>query len=62
AAGKRAAVAFTSRLKLTRALGPDHQWAVLTEPALRGMLAELDVAGIVIGSAGTMSRPARRVA
>ncbi|MGW3353000.1 SAV_915 family protein [Nonomuraea rubra] len=62
AAGKRTAVAFTSPLKLARVLGPGQRWVVLTEPALRGMLAELDVIGIVIDPAGTMSRPAKQVA
>ncbi|MFC4114495.1 SAV_915 family protein [Nonomuraea zeae] len=62
AAGKRTAVAFTSPLKLTKVLGTDQRWVVLTAPALRGMLAELDVIGIVIDPAGTMTRSAERVA
>ncbi|MFC5827151.1 SAV_915 family protein [Nonomuraea insulae] len=62
AAGKRTAVAFSSPLKLAKVLGTDQQWVVLTAPALRGMLAELDVIGIVIDPAGTMARPAGQVA
>ena len=62
ASGKRTAVAFSSPLRLAKVLGTDQQWVVLTAPALRGMLAELDVIGIVIDPAGTMARPAKQVA
>lgn len=48
ASGARTAVAFTSPLKLAEVLGPDQQWTLLTVPALRGMVAELDGIGIVI--------------
>ncbi|MER6006228.1 SAV_915 family protein [Nonomuraea angiospora] len=62
ASGKRTAVAFSSPLKLANVLGPDQRWVLLTAPALRGMIAELNVIGIVIDPAGTMTRPAKRVA
>ncbi|MGW0809842.1 SAV_915 family protein [Nonomuraea sp. NPDC002799] len=61
-AGKRTAVAFSSPLKLAKVLGPGQRWLVLTAPALRGMLAELDVAGIVVDPAAAMTRPAQQVA
>ncbi len=35
---------------------------LLTVAALRSMIAELDVIGVVIDPAGTMTRPAKRVA
>ncbi|WP_336206384.1 SAV_915 family protein [Nonomuraea sp. LPB2021202275-12-8] len=62
ASGKRTAVAFSSPLKLAKVLGTDQRWVVLTAPALRGMTAELDVTGIVIDPAGTMTGPAKQVA
>jgi hypothetical protein len=62
ASGKQTAVAFSSPFKLAKVLGTGQQWVVLTAPALRGMIAELDVVGIVIDPAGTMSRPAKQVA
>nr|SBO97064.1 hypothetical protein BN4615_P6580 [Nonomuraea gerenzanensis] len=58
ASGERTAVAFTSPLKLAKVLGPHQPWVLLTAPALRSMLAGLDVAGIVTDPAGTMSAPA----
>ncbi|MFG2073829.1 SAV_915 family protein [Nonomuraea maritima] len=61
-AGRRTAVAFTSPLKLAKVLGPDQRWVLLTAPALRGMLAELGVTGIVVDPAGTMSSHAAAVA
>ncbi|SDH57006.1 SAV_915 family protein [Nonomuraea jiangxiensis] len=60
ASGKRTAVAFSSPLKLAKVLGTEQRWVLLTAPALRGMLAELDVTGIVVDPAGTMSGPAER--
>lgn len=36
ASGKRTAVAFTSAMRLARALGPDQRWIRLSEQALRG--------------------------
>ncbi|MEV6038918.1 SAV_915 family protein [Nonomuraea sp. NPDC052116] len=62
ASGKRTAVAFSSPLKLAKVLGADQRWVPLTAPALRGMIADLDVIGIVIDPAGTMTGPAKRVA
>ncbi|MFG1684277.1 SAV_915 family protein [Nonomuraea sp. NPDC049269] len=62
ASGKRTVVAFSSPLRLARVLGTGQQWVVLTAPAMRGMIAELDVIGIVIDPAGTMARPAKQVA
>ncbi|WP_157249225.1 SAV_915 family protein [Nonomuraea typhae] len=56
AAGKRTAVAFTSPLRLARVLGSEQHWVRLSEPALRGMIRDLDVVGIVVDPAGTMAR------
>ncbi|MCF6470410.1 hypothetical protein FAF44_18690 [Nonomuraea sp. MG754425] len=61
AAGRRTAVAFTSPLKLAKVLGPGQPWVLLTAPALRSMVAELDVAGIVTDPAGTMRPRAEQV-
>lgn len=58
AAGKKTAVAFTSPLRLAKVLGSEQQWVRLSEPALRGMLRDLDVIGVVVDPAGTMTRPA----
>ncbi|GAB3880378.1 SAV_915 family protein [Microbispora bryophytorum] len=62
ATGKQTAVAFTSPLRLTKVLGGDHSWIRLSEPALRSMIKDLGVIGIVIDPAGTMSRPIFRTA
>ncbi len=62
AAGKQTAVAFTSSLRLTKVLGSDQGWIRLSEPALRSMIKDLGVIGIVIDPAGTMSRPISRTA
>ncbi|GAA3670855.1 hypothetical protein GCM10022224_038860 [Nonomuraea antimicrobica] len=59
-AGKRTAVAFTSPLKLARVLGTRQPWVLLTAPALRAMITDLDVIGIVTDPAGTMTRPVRK--
>ncbi|MCW2879487.1 MAG: hypothetical protein JWQ95_3587 [Sphaerisporangium sp.] len=58
AAGKRTAVAFTSPSSLAGVLGTEQRWIRLSEPALRHMLADLDVIALVIDPAGTM--PPRR--
>ncbi|GII65593.1 hypothetical protein Skr01_56780 [Sphaerisporangium krabiense] len=57
AAGKKTAVAFSSPLALAKVLGAGHGWIRISEPALRRMLADLDVTGIVLDPAGTL--PAR---
>ncbi|MEV4017645.1 SAV_915 family protein [Nonomuraea angiospora] len=62
ASGERTAVAFTSALKLAEVLGADQPSMLLTVPALRSMIAQLDVIGVVIDPAGTMTGPAKRVA
>jgi hypothetical protein len=62
ASGERTAVAFSSALKLADVLGADQPWVLLTAPALRSLIAELDVIGLVVDPAGTMTRPAKRVA
>ncbi|MFC6081246.1 SAV_915 family protein [Sphaerisporangium aureirubrum] len=62
AAGKRTAVAFSSPIRLAKVLGPDQRWIRLSEPAVRRMIAGLDVIGIVIDPAGTMRRPAGKAA
>ncbi|MER5627364.1 SAV_915 family protein [Streptosporangium sp. NPDC002544] len=54
AAGRKTAVAFSSALCLADVLGTEQQWMWLSEPALRGMIRDLDVIGIVIDPAGTM--------
>lgn len=54
AAGKKTAVAFTSRDRLVRVLGDGHAWMWLNERALRGMLKDLDITDIVIDPAGTL--------
>ncbi|MEU9889344.1 SAV_915 family protein [Sphaerisporangium sp. NPDC051011] len=56
-AGARTAVAFSSPLALTRVLGEGQRWIRLSEPALRHMLADLGVTGIVLDPAGAL--PAR---
>lgn len=62
ASGERTAVAFSSPLKLARALGAEQRWVELTAPALRAMIADLDAIGIVVDPAGTMAGPAEQVA
>lgn len=62
ASGKKTSVAFTSPLRLAKVLGTDQEWIRLSEPALRCMINDLDVVGIVIDPAGTMSRPVSRTA
>jgi hypothetical protein len=54
-AGTRTAAAFTSPLLLTKVLGGDQNWIRLSEPALRSMINDLGVIGIVIDPAGTTS-------
>jgi hypothetical protein len=54
AAGKRTAVAFSSPARLMRVLGTDQPWIRLGEPALRRLIEDLDVIGIVLDPAGTM--------
>ncbi|MEW9533959.1 SAV_915 family protein [Microbispora sp. NPDC049125] len=54
AAGKRTAVAFSSPARLMKVLGADQPWTCLTEPVLRGLIADLDVIGVVFDPAGTM--------
>lgn len=56
AAGRRTAVAFSSPLRVAAVLGSEQAWVRLTEPALRGMLRDLDVTGVVVDPAGVMAR------
>ncbi|GAA4186645.1 hypothetical protein GCM10022252_18960 [Streptosporangium oxazolinicum] len=51
--GRRTAAAFSSPMRLTKALGTGQRWIRLTEPALRHLIEDLDVTGIVIDPAGT---------
>src|SRR5882757_2786577 len=44
----RTAVAFTSRERLVRTLGPDQPWIRLSEPALRALGAPLGVGSLRI--------------
>jgi hypothetical protein len=53
--GRRAA-AFSSPMRLAKVLGAGQRWIRLTEPALRRMIEDLDVAGIVIDPTGTTTR------
>jgi hypothetical protein len=62
ASGKKTSVAFSSPLRLARVLGTDQDWVRLSEPALRSMLQDIGVVGIVIDPAGTMTRPVSRTA
>ncbi|MCC5581666.1 SseB family protein [Microtetraspora sp. AC03309] len=62
ASGKRTAVAFSSPLRLTKVLGTDQRWIRLSEPALRRMIEELDVVGIVVDPTGMMAGTIARVA
>jgi hypothetical protein len=48
AVGGRTAVAFTSRERLVRTLGPDQPWIRLSEPALRALGAPLGVGSLRI--------------
>ncbi|GAA3070227.1 SAV_915 family protein [Streptosporangium carneum] len=56
-AGERTAVAFTSRDRLVEALGDGHAWMWLDERALRGMVKDLGVVGIVVDPTGTVGGP-----
>ncbi|MFI6903877.1 SAV_915 family protein [Nonomuraea sp. NPDC050394] len=56
ASGKAIAVAFSSPLRLAAVLGSEQTWVRLSEPALRGMLRDLDVTGVVVDPAGVMAR------
>ncbi|MEN3540675.1 SAV_915 family protein [Microbispora sp. ZYX-F-249] len=55
-AGTRTVAAFTSPLLLTKVLGSGHIWIRLSEPALRSLINDLGVIGIVIDPAGTTNR------
>ncbi|MEU1015283.1 SAV_915 family protein [Streptomyces sp. NPDC005898] len=46
--GERTAVAFTSVVRLSEALGPRQAWIRLSEPALRALVVPLGVRGILI--------------
>ncbi|WP_326819616.1 SseB family protein [Streptosporangium sp. NBC_01639] len=60
--GARTAAAFSSPMRLTKVLGADQHWIRLSEPALRRMINDLDVTGIVIDPAGTMPRTSSQAA
>lgn len=62
AAGKRTAVAFTSPLQLAKVLGSGQRWVQLTEPALRSMIVDVGVLGIVVDPAGATPSPVAGVA
>ncbi|MGV9306011.1 SAV_915 family protein [Nonomuraea sp. NPDC003727] len=53
ASGSRTAVAFSSPLRLAQVLGTRQPWVRLSEPALRGMIRDLGVTGVVVDPAGT---------
>jgi hypothetical protein len=63
ALGGRTAVAFTSRERLVRTLGPDQPWIRLSEPALRALGAPLGVGSLRIdprlSAPAPVSAPAR---
>ncbi|MBW5420476.1 hypothetical protein GKQ77_02685 [Streptomyces sp. BG9H] len=46
--GERTAVAFTSRGRLSAALGAGQPWIRLSEPALRALAVPLGVSGITV--------------
>ncbi|MEV0618792.1 SAV_915 family protein [Nonomuraea sp. NPDC050404] len=50
-AGERTAVAFTSSMRLRSVLGAGHPWVRLAEPALRGLIDDLDVNTVVVDPA-----------
>lgn len=54
--GTATAAAFTSPRRLARTLGPRQPWVVLTERALRDLLAPLEVTLVTIDP--TLARPA----
>ncbi|MBO3748879.1 hypothetical protein J5X84_22605 [Streptosporangiaceae bacterium NEAU-GS5] len=62
AGGERTAVAFTSPVRLATVLGTGQKWVRLGEPALRRLIEDLDVAGVVTDPAGVMTREAGRAA
>jgi hypothetical protein len=55
--GTRTAVAFTSETALRRALGPEHEWVRLGEPALRALAAPLGADRITVDPLLTARRP-----
>lgn len=55
--GTRTAVAFTSRAALVRALGPEHKWVRIGEPALRALTAPLGIFRITVDPLLTARRP-----
>ena len=61
-AGHRTAVAFTSPVRVARVLGAGQKWVRLSEPALRDLIAGLDVIGILIDPASAAPRTGTRVA
>ncbi len=60
--GRRTAVAFSSPMSLAKVLGTGQRWIRLTEPALRHMIEDLDVTGIVIDPTGTTRQASPRAA
>ncbi len=53
--GTRTAVAFSSPARLMAVLGSDQRWIHLSESALRKMIEDLDLEGIVIDPSGSFS-------
>ncbi len=60
--GARTAVAFTSPVRLALVLGADQRWIRLCEPALRALLRDIGVTGIVLDPQATAARPAPHAA
>ncbi|TKK85144.1 hypothetical protein FDA94_27380 [Herbidospora galbida] len=60
--GARTAVAFTSPVRLALVLGADQPWIRLCEPALRALLRDIGVPGIVIDPQAASSQPAPHAA
>ncbi|WP_367126204.1 SAV_915 family protein [Streptomyces phytohabitans] len=58
ATGARTAVAFTSVVRLTSALGADQAWVRLAGPALRALIRPLGVAAVTLDPQLTAPAPA----
>ncbi|MFC4585807.1 SAV_915 family protein [Sphaerisporangium corydalis] len=53
--GTRTAVAFSTPARLTTVLGTDQRWIHLSESALRRMVDDLHLEGIVVDPSGSFS-------
>ncbi|NAS26549.1 hypothetical protein GT755_33345 [Herbidospora sp. NEAU-GS84] len=60
--GARTAVAFTSPVRLALVLGADQPWIRLCEPALRSLLRDIGISGIVLDPQAASTQPAPHAA